>query len=111
MPLCFDVQGLPQNEAGFVAERLSQVARCAGAQVRTGSCSQERANFHVVFTLNADEAAKEWYAGHRRVFDRSASRAQIDRFLDPPSPAAVRVWHDAMPIGKDGFPLIPIDPS
>ena len=111
VPLCFDVQGLPENETGFVAARLSQVARCAGAQVRSAGCSEDRANFRVVFSLNADQAAKDEYARHRRMFDRGASRAQIERFLDPPSPAAVRVWHDAMPIGKDGFPLIPIDPT
>jgi hypothetical protein len=110
-PLCFDVAGLPANEAGFVAARLSQIASCAGAPLRTQGCSADNANFHVVFTLNADQAAEQWYGRHLRIFNRNASQAQIDRFVHPSNPAPVRVWHDALPYGRDGFPLIPLDPT
>jgi len=110
-PICFQVEGVPENEAGFVAARLAQVASCAGAQVRTQGCAGHAYNFHVIFSLNADQVARDWYDRHLRLFNKNASRAQVEQFLSPPRAGPVRVWHDAMPFGKDGFPLIPLDPG
>lgn len=110
-PLCFDVQGLPENEAEFVRQRLAQIASNAGAEVHSRGCGNGSYNFHVVFTLNSEQVAHDWYKRHRDLFDSNASRAQINRFLDPQEPGPVRVWHSGTLFGRDGFPLIPVDPG
>src|SRR5262249_46327537 len=111
-PLCFSVTGLPQNEDGFVVQRLTQIAREAGARIESKGCAKGSYNFHVLFTLDAEGAAKQWYRHHRALFDENAAGpAQIARFLEPSTPPAVRVWHDATLFGTDGEPLVAVDPG
>jgi hypothetical protein len=111
-PLCFSAAGLPENENAFVVQRLSQIARAAGARVQDQGCSKGAYNFHVLFTLNAESAAKTWYTHHRDLFEENAANgAQIDRFVDPSTPSAVRVWHNATLFGTDGQPLVRVDPG
>jgi hypothetical protein len=109
-PLCLSVEGLPQNENAFVVQRVSQIASAAGAPLQTQGCAKGSYNFHVVFTLNADRAAKDWYGDHRDLFEENAAGpAQINRFVEPSTPAPVRVWHNATLFGADGKPLVPVD--
>jgi len=110
-PLCFAVQGLPAEEAGYVSGRLSQVAGWAGAPVAATGCDKGTYNFHVVFTLNADQAAKDWYARYRDLFDANATDSQVSAFLASRSPSAVRVWHSATLFRTDGTTVIPVDPG
>jgi hypothetical protein len=106
-PLCFSVEGLPQNESAFVAQRLAQIASAAGARVQSEGCGKGSYNFHVLFTLNADRDAKDWYTHHRNLFEENArAPAQIDNFVNPSPPAAVRVWHNATLFGTDGEPFV-----
>jgi hypothetical protein len=106
------VEGLPDRENAFVAQRLTQIASGAGARVQTDGCSQGSYNFRVLFTLNADRAAKNLYRHHRDLFEENAaSPAQIDRFVGPSTPAPVRVWHNATLFGTDGEPLVRVDPG
>jgi hypothetical protein len=106
------VQGLPDNESAFVAQRLSQIASAAGAQVQSEGCAKGSYNFHVLFTLNAARAANDWYRRHRDLFEENAgSPAQIDRFVDPSTPGPVRVWHNATLFGTDGETLVRVDPG
>jgi len=110
-PLCFDVEGLPENESRFVVDRLSQIASDAGAALQGEGCSKSTSNFHVVFTLNAEQVARHWYARHRDLFESNGSLTQINRFVRPPNPGAVRVWHNATLFGTDGHPLVAVDPA
>ena len=106
------MEGLPENENAFVVQRLTQIASGAGARIQSEGCRKGSYNFHVLFTLNANRAAKHWYAYHRDLFEENASsQAQIDRFVDPSNPAPVRVWHNATLFGTDGETLIPVDPG
>jgi len=109
-PLCFEVQGLPEAEARYVAGRLSQIASWAGAQVDP-ACAKGAHNFYVMFTMNADQAAKDWYGRDRDLFDSNATQSQVRAFLYPRSPGAVRVWHSATLFRSDGSTLIPVDPG
>jgi hypothetical protein len=43
--------------------------------------------------------------------ENAAGPAQIDRFLEPSAPPAVRVWHAATLFGSDGEPLQAVDPG
>jgi len=110
-PLCFSVQGIPESESTFVAQRLAQIASRAGATVQGQGCAKGSYNFHVMFTLNAGQAAKDWYAHHRDMFETNSTQAQISRFVDPANPGAVRVWHAATLFGTDGVPLAPVNPG
>jgi hypothetical protein len=107
-PLCFNVQGLPDAQNHFVLARLAQIASNSGAQLQSDGCSKGAYNFNVVFTLDADQVAHDWYARHRDMFDTNASDGQVRRFLNPTTPTAVRVWHDATLFGSDGLSLIPV---
>ena len=108
-PLCFNVQGLSDAQNHFVLSRLAQIASNSGAQLQSDGCSKGAYNFNVVFTLDADQVAHDWYARHRDMFDTNASESQLRRFLNPPTPTAVRVWHDATFFGSDGLSLIPVN--
>ena len=111
-PLCFSVEGLPENESTFVVQRLSQIASRVGAPLKSQGCSKGSYNFHVVFTLNAAQAAKDWFAHHRDMFESNTSTpSEINRFVDPSSPGPVRVWHAATLFGTDGQPLVVVDPG
>jgi hypothetical protein len=106
------VQGLPDNENAFVVQRLSQIASGAGARIRSEGCGKGSYNFNVLFTLNAGQAAKDWYSHDRDLFEENAGTpAQIDRFVDPSTPGPVRVWHNATLFGTDGEPLVRVDPG
>src|SRR5215472_16069424 len=108
-PLCLNVQGLPDAQNHFVLARLAQIASNSGAQLQSDGCSKGAYNFNVVFTLDADQVAHDWYARHRDMFDSNASDGQVRRFLNPTTPTAVRVWHDATLFGSDGLSLIPVN--
>jgi hypothetical protein len=43
------------------------------------------------------------------MFDTNASATQVRHFLNPSTPEAVRVWHDATLFGSDGQPLMRLD--
>src|SRR5215469_836942 len=110
-PLCFDVEGLPENEGRFVVDRLSQIASYAGAPLQGEGCSKSTSNFHVVFTLNAEQVARRWYAHHRDLFESNGDLTQINGFVRPSNPGAVRVWHSATLFGTDGHTLVAVDPA
>jgi hypothetical protein len=109
-PLCFSVQGLPANENAFVVQRLTQIASAAGAPIESQGCSKGSYNFHVVFTLDADRTASDWYDRHRALFEANATaQAQINKFVEPDASPPVRVWHNATLFGPDGRTLVPVD--
>jgi len=101
-PVCFAVAGLPTREGSFVLARLSQIARSVGARIARRGCEY---NFYVVFTPEPDKMLKQAYRLHRRLFDEDAGLPAIHRFLSPSKPQAVRVWHNASAVSKDGRPL------
>lgn len=105
-PLCFEVAGLPRNLAEFVAARLSQVATSVGAPVRK-DCSRLSANFYALFTSDPAETLR-YLKRHPLVLqDRvETGLPQIERFLNPPKSVAVRVWHDAEALARDGTPCV-----
>jgi len=106
------VEGLPENESAFVVQRLSQIAKAAGARVQSDGCSKGSYNFRVLFTMDAERDAKDWYSYHRDLFEENAANtAQIDRFVDPSTAPPVRVWHNATLFGTDGEPLSRVDPG
>ena len=111
-PICLSVEGLPESENAFVVQRLSQIATAAGAHVLSDGCGKGAYNFRVLFTLHADQDAKDMYRHHRDLFEENAANAaQIDRFVDPSTPGPVRVWHNATLFGTDGQPLGQVDPG
>jgi hypothetical protein len=105
--LCFAVAGLPKDKGEFVLERLSRVASSVGAKVRARRCSLQTANFYVLFTPNPGETLKYLHYHPALLFHRDATRQQIERFLSPSKSEAVRVWHNADFVGRDGAPLPP----
>jgi hypothetical protein len=110
-PVCIAVQGVSDQEAKYVASRISQIAKWAGAQVEGPACAKGTSNFYVVFTTNPDQTAKEWYARDRDLFDDNATDSQVRAFLNPRTPGAVRVWHSATLFNTDGTTVIPVDPG
>ena len=111
-PLCFSVEGLPENENAFVVQRLTEIASRAGAPLQNKGCAKSSSNFHVVFTLNARQVAKDWYAHHRDMFETNTDGpSQISRFVDPSPAPAVRVWHAATLFASDGTPFVVVDPA
>jgi hypothetical protein len=106
------VEGLPENESAFVVQRLTQIASAAGARIQTEGCSKGSYNFRVLFTLNAEHDAKNWYTHHRDLFEENASSwHQIERFTDPSNAGPVRVWHNATLFGTDGNSLERVNPG
>jgi hypothetical protein len=101
-PVCFAVAGLPRREGSFVLARLSQVAHSVGARIARPGCEY---NFYVVFDPEPDKLLKRVYRLPRRIFDETAGLAAIHRFLSPSKPQAVRVWHNASAVSKDGSPI------
>jgi hypothetical protein len=101
-PVCFAVAGLPTREGSFVLARLSQIAHSVGARIARPGCEY---NFYVVFTPEPDKMLKRAYRLPRRVFDEDAGLPAIHRFLSPSKPQAVRVWHNASAVSKDGSPI------
>jgi hypothetical protein len=106
-PLCFLVAGLPRDRGEFVTRRLTQLAGSVGAPLRQAGCARQAANFYVVFTPNPDLTLK--YLHHRPtlLFHSDASPKQIEQFLTPAKSQAVRVWHNADLVGRDGIPMPP----
>jgi len=101
-PVCFAVAGLPTREGSFVLARLSQIAHSVGARIARRGCEY---NFYVVFTPQPDKMLQRAYRLPRRVFDEDAGLPAIHRFLNPTKPQAVRVWHNASAVSKDGRPI------
>jgi len=101
-PLCFAVAGLP-GEAGLtVLARLSQIAVSAGARIARRNCEY---NFYVVMTPEPDQLLKRIYRRDHHAFDQDTGMPAIRRFLSPSNPQAVRVWHNAGTVNKDGLPI------
>jgi hypothetical protein len=104
-PLCLAVAGMPNAETEYVLKRVPEIATAAGAQVMPQGCSPK--NFIVVFTPDADQFVKDWHGRDAVLFDANASPPQVDRFLTPSTPSAVRVWHNGVIYGRDG----PVQPA
>jgi hypothetical protein len=106
-PLCFEVAGLPRKYTEFVAARLVQIATSVGADVFK-DCSRLDVNFLVVFTPNPAETLR-YLIDHPLMLQDApgTSLPQIERFLNPRNPVAVRVWHSTEILGDDGTPCLP----
>ncbi len=105
-PLCLAVAGMPNAETQYVLKRVPEIATAAGAQILPQGCSAY--NFIVVFTPDPDHLVKDWHGRDPVLFDANASPPQVDRFLTPSTPSAVRVWHNGVIYGRDG-PIQPAD--
>ena len=105
-PLCFMVAGLPRAQSAFVAARLTHLAVAAGAPTRQHGCTRKDVNFYVVFTPDRARTLKYLDVHPRLLFQSDASRSQMERFLSPAGPGAVRVWHNASFVGSDRKPLV-----
>jgi hypothetical protein len=82
--------GLTHDQGEYLLERLSQVARVAGAPLDKEHCA--RPNLVIVITSKPDALIKGW-GQHRNAFGGvRGSLAKFDRFADKPRP--VRVWYN-----------------
>lgn len=98
-PLCPLVAGLPRAHGEFFLDRVSQVARDAGAPLAPENC---RGNFYVVVTADPDALLKAWIKRDISIFG-DAGRTKIRAFLKSSSP--VRVWYNADLDTAEGLPL------
>jgi hypothetical protein len=96
------VAGLPGKAGLSVLARLSQVATSAGARIARRGCDY---NFYVVLTPEPDLLLKRIYRSHHAAFDQDAGLPAIRRFLSPSQPQALRVWHNANTMSREGTPL------
>lgn len=100
-PLCFAVAGLPKTQGEFILARLSDIAASAGARLDKQNCTP---NYIVLLTPTPNRLLESLSARTPRLFG-SGQPGQIRRFLNPSKSRAVRVWHNASAVDKNGEPL------
>jgi len=101
VPLCFRVSGLAREQGEFVIGRLSGTATAAGTPPAAQGCHP---NLYVIVTAQPDRVVKALYARDARTFS-GASPADIERFLDPSKPKAIRAWYNIEEVGPGGTAL------
>jgi hypothetical protein len=90
VPVCPVVVGLADAEAGFVEQRVAQVAADAGAPLGKDGCA---ANFVVVLTPDPKALLKGWWSEDHTLFNRDRGLGGVNRMIRTDQP--VRVWHNA----------------
>ncbi len=90
VPVCPLVAGVTRNQGEYFLERLSQVARDAGAPLAPEKCAP---NFLVMITAQPDELLQLWQDRTPHLFSRDRGAGAVRRFLR--SDLAVRVWYNA----------------
>jgi len=91
-PICPLVAGLTREEGEFMLERLSQIARTAGAKLDNEHCA--RPNLVVVVTSNPDALIKGWGERRNAFGGVRGSAAKFTRLAARPRPVWVWYNHD-----------------
>jgi hypothetical protein len=89
-PICPLVAGLTRDEGEYLLQRMSQIARAAGAPLDKEHCA--RPNLVIVVTSKPDALIKAWGDRRSAFGGVRGSRAKFSRFADKPRP--VRVWYN-----------------
>jgi hypothetical protein len=89
-PLCPLVTGLTREQGEFVLERLSEIARAAGAPLAGEQC---RPNLFIFVTPQPKALLQAMEDRYFSVAFGNARPAEVDDFIN--TPRAVRVWHGA----------------
>jgi hypothetical protein len=98
VPICFLVAGMLKTEGEHVISRLSADADSAGVHLAGEHC---KPNFMVILTSDPDSELARLKARHPRMLG-DGPPAEIERFLHQSQGRAVRTWHNADEINKDG---------
>jgi len=101
-PLCFAVAGLPTDQGLFALGRLREIARTTGVRVMDAGC---RYNFFVVFTGEPNKLLKKAIHQHPEAFTESGGAHEIQEFVTPSRPQAVRAWHNVETFTRGGIPV------
>jgi hypothetical protein len=89
-PICPLVAGLTRDEGEFVLQRVSQIARAAGAPLDKEHCV--RPNLVIVVTSKPQALVKSWGDRRNAFGGVRGSLAKFNRFAGKPRP--VRVWYN-----------------
>jgi hypothetical protein len=87
-PVCPLVTGLARAPAEFVLERVSEIARLAGAPLADEHC---RPNLFIFVTTEPKALLQAMEKQYFAVTFGNATPSQVDAFINTPRP--VRVWH------------------
>ena len=87
-PVCPQVTGLARQPGEFVLERVSEIARIAGAPLASENC---RPNLFIFVTSQPKELLQAMEQRYFAVSFGNATPSQVDAFVNTPRP--VRVWH------------------
>ncbi len=90
-PVCPLVSGLSKEDGEFVLERISEIARVAGAPLAGGHCP---ANLFVLVADDPKQLLKAMERQDRAVTFGDASPRAVDEFIA--TPRAARVWYDSV---------------
>jgi|SRR5580658_3963904 hypothetical protein len=99
-PLCPLVTGLTQQQGEFVLERVSEIARTAGAPLAGEQC---RPNLFVFVTNQPKELLQAMESRYFAVAFGNARPSEVEDFIN--TPHAVRVWHSPYWTPVVGTPL------
>jgi hypothetical protein len=98
VPVCFLVAGMPKTDNERVVSRLSADAASAGVRLAGQHCIP---NFIVFLTPSPDSELARLKARYPRMLG-DGPPAEIARFLNQSRGRAVRTWHNADEINRDG---------
>ena len=87
-PVCPQVTGLARQPGEFVLERVSEIARIAGAPLAKENC---RPNLFIFVTSQPEQLLQAMEKRYFAVSFGNAAPSQVDAFVNTPRP--VRVWH------------------
>lgn len=108
--ICPAVAGLPQDRGDFVLERISSIARAAGAPLGPGKCDP---NLFVLFTPDPTKLIKDMVSRNAGRFialsGLRADGAALKKFADNTLP--IRAWYNAELKGAVGNELHAFDES
>jgi hypothetical protein len=88
-PVCPLVTGLSREQGVFVFERVSQIARDAGARLGDDDC---RPNLFIFVTDHPQELLRTMKSRRYHAIFGHATSSAVDQFIDEPAP--VKVWHN-----------------
>ena len=101
-PLCFAVAGLPTDQGVYALGRLGDIARATGLRVAHSGCTY---NFIVIFSPEPDKLLKQAFHLHPRSFNTGGGVTPLKEFIAPPTPQAVRAWHNTRATTRFGVPI------
>jgi len=101
-PLCFAVAGLPTDQGLFALGRLADIARATGLRVARSGCKY---NFIVIFSGEPDKLLKQAFHLHPHAFNTDGGLTQLEQFIAPAKPQAVRAWHNTRATTRSGVPI------